>query len=139
MSIPFTALGSAIYTTLTGSTALTGLLAGTTSVYHTMAPQGAQMPYVIFAKQAGSTRRTLGNGKAWDEGVYLVKAVTDEPSALKAGRIASQVDTLLDRVDLTVDGGTALMCHRETDVSYPETTGDGRRINHVGATYRIGV
>lgn len=137
--IPLNASGSAIYSTLTGSTALTGLLAGTASVYYMQAPQGAALPYVIVNRQAGVPKRTLGGGRAWDEGVYLVKAVTDEPSALKANRIAQQVDTLLDRQDLTIAGTASLMCHRETDVSYPENTQDGRRLNHVGATYRIGV
>lgn len=132
------AVKAALHTKLTGGTALTALLSGTAAVYEKLGPRGATPPYVIYQKQAGSPRHTLGDGKAWDSHVFLVKAVTDEPSAKVAGDIAAQVDALLDRGSLTITGGTALICRRETDVDYHELS-EGRRINHVGATYRIEV
>ena len=46
------ALTSAIYTTLTGGTALTSLLAGTASVYYNAAPDDATFPYVVFNYQS---------------------------------------------------------------------------------------
>lgn len=46
-------LGSAIYSKLSAATALTSLLAGTTSIYHLQAPDNATLPYVVFSTQAG--------------------------------------------------------------------------------------
>lgn len=132
------AVKAALYTKLTGGTALTALLSGTAAVYESLAPSGAQAPYVIYQKQAGSGAYTLGDGKATDTHVFLVKAVTDEPSAKRAGEIREQIDILLDRGSLTITGGTALLIRRGSDVEYPELA-EGRRINHVGATYRIEV
>jgi hypothetical protein len=132
------AVKAALHTKLTGGTALTALLSGTAAVYEMQGPRGGTAPYVIYQKQAGSSAYTLASGKATDSHVFLVKAVTDEPSAKVAGDIREQIDLLLDRGTLTITGGTALLCRREVDVEYHEIS-EGRRINHVGATYRIEV
>lgn len=131
------AVKTGLYDKLAGDATLVGLLASTTSVYDKVAPQGAALPYVIFQKQAGSPRYTMG-GRAYDDNVYLVKAVTESPSAKVAGQIAERVDALLTNGSLTLTTGSLMVMRREQDVEYEETT-DGRTYQHVGAMYLIGV
>lgn len=122
---------------LTGDATLTAMLASSTSVYDKVAPQGSALPYVIFQKQTGSPRYTMG-GPAYDDNVYLVKAVAESPSAKVAGQIAERVDALLTDGSLTLTSGSLMVMRRQQDVEYAETA-DGRTFQHVGATYLIGV
>lgn len=130
------AVKAAVYARLSGDATLTGLASG--GVHDRTAPQGSVCPYVILAKQAGTAFHMLGNNAGFDEQLFLVKGVTDEHSAKKAGEIAERADTLLNRYALTIAGGTLLVCRRELDVDYDERT-DGHVFKHVGHIYRIGV
>lgn len=134
-------LETAIFSKLTGASSLTALLnAGTASVYHRQAPENADPPYVIFGKQARTPVRVVGGGAvAWEDALYLVKAVDASPSALNAGSIASRIDETLDRASLSVTGYTSLACHRDSDVDYVENAPGGQVIQHRGALYRIQV
>lgn len=132
---------SALYTRLTSGTALGALLAaGTAGIYHRLAPEGQDPPYVVFAKQSRIPERTIGGGGvAYEDAIYLVKGVAESPSALVAGSIAAAIDTLLDNHALTVTGYTTLTCHRDQDVDYVESGPGGQVIQHRGALYRIQV
>ena len=77
-------------------------------------------------------------GRAYDDNIVLVKAVTDAPSAKTAGQIAERIDALLTDGSLTLTTGSLMVMRRQQDVEYSETA-DGRTYQHVGATYLIGV
>ena len=128
------ALKAAIYTKLTGGTALTALLAGTASVYDNVAPRGAQTPYVIFGQQGGGDENITQ--VRYKSDLYAIKAVS-EVSAKEAGDIDTQIDALMHDTTLTVTSWTNYSCVRETDVDYVETTPEGDNVWHVGAIYRI--
>ena len=125
---------AALYTALTGGTALTALLAGTTSVYNMQAPDGASLDYVVFQFQGGGPENV--NPSSLENNLWTVRCHS-ETSAKQAGLIFEQVDTLLHRKSLTVGGAAAIWCARETNLSSVETTPDGEHIYMVGGIYRI--
>ncbi len=127
-------LDTAFYSKLTGGTALTTLLAGTTSVYNQVVPRSAAMPYVVFNIQAGGPENMCPT--EFESMVYLVKAVS-ATSALAAGSIDAQIHTLLHKGTLTVTGWTNFWLARETRIQYVETAPEGAYIWHVGGTYRV--
>lgn len=128
------ALDTALYGALSGSTALTTLLASSTSIYHELAPRGAAFPYVIFQLQGGGHENicpmTLRNL------VITIKAVSDQ-SAKAAGAIDAQIEALLHNGTLSVSGWTQLWLMREGDVEFAEVAPDGGYIWHAGGLYRI--
>ena len=124
----------ALYNKLTGGTALTALLAGTTSVYESLVPRGAALDAVVFSLQGGGDANWTPRRRK--ELRYMVKAVSDG-SVKTAGAIDAQIDTLLHRGTLTVSGWTSISVMREADVSYAETTPEGRNYWHVGGVYRL--
>ena len=129
-------LDAAIYTKLTGAAALTGLLsAGTASVFQTLAPENENPPYVVFHKQSNVPAYTFG-GVAFENALYLVKAVTQEPSAKTAGSVASQINAALQDAALTIDGYTHMYLRRETDIEFVEVE-SGQVIHHRGALFRV--
>ena len=134
-------LETAIFAKLAAASNLTTLLAsGTASVFHRQAPENADPPYVIFGKQSRVPERVIGGGAvAWEDALYLVKAVDASPSALNAGSIAARLDQTLDQASLTVTDHTHLACHRDSDVDYVENAPGGQVIQHRGALYRVQV
>jgi hypothetical protein len=127
-------LWTALYSRLTGGTALTALLSGTTAIYDTVAPQGATLPYVVFNQQAGRTENLDGNRR--DDVFVTVKAIT--AASLKAAEaIDAQVDTLLHDSLLTVTGYTALWQRRTESIRYAEPMPGGGHYYHAGGVYRI--
>jgi len=127
-------LKAAIYTKLTGGTALTALLATTTSVYDKEAPRGAALPYVIFGLQGGGDENIISI--RMKNTPYSIKAVSDV-NAKEAGQIDAEIDTLMHGVELTVTGWDNFWCRREADFDYVEATPEGRNIWHDGGVYRI--
>ena len=125
-------LEEAIYTTLTGGTALVAKLGGT-AIYNTLAPQETALPYVVFNKGAG-TEANSSPRRAQDY-VYTVKAVSTTHK--EAGEIDDLVDDLMHDGTLTVTGWNDYWCRRESDVAYAEPAGDGKLVWHQGAQYRI--
>lgn len=131
------AFDNAIYTKLTGYGPLTALLDnGTASVYHWMAPQEADPPFVVYNMQASTPLKTLPT-IAVENTLYQVKAVTLGPSALMAGSIAKQIDAALNGAAVSITGFTLLLSRREAGVDYPEIAPGGQRYHHRGAIYRI--
>jgi hypothetical protein len=119
---------------LAGDTGLTTALGGT-AIYEALAPQGTDPPYVIYNKQSGAPKYTLG-GSAFENQTYMVKVVTEAASMASAGSIHERVNGALTDGALTLTGRTQLYLRRENDVEYVETT-DGKRFNHSGALYRV--
>ena len=126
---------AAIRNALVSDSILGAMLGGTASVYRARADDGANTPYVVFSKQANTKTFTMA-AKAWDEPLYLVKAVDERHSGARAGTIAARIETVLTDAALSVSGRSTLYCRPETDVDYPEVD-QGRVTWHRGQTYRL--
>jgi len=141
MTVPESPTEAALYTTLTGGTALTALLAGTASVYNTVIPAGASYPCVVFNLAAGlDANDEPGHRRHQEE--YQVKVV-DQTSMAHAGSVAAQIDTLLHAVgpgtasNLSVSGYRVLFQERVRPVRYVESSAEGQRFYHAGGIYRV--
>ena len=131
-----TAVRQALYSKLTGASAVTDLLATSTSVYHGQAPEGAAYPFVIFHQQAGTRTRAQGKTTAFVEETWLVKAVDENSTSDTAEAIAEAVEATLANGTLTVTGRTLHDVYPSGDVNYLERDGD-RTYRHHGANYRV--
>ena len=134
------AVRRAIYGKLAGDTTLNNALATpptgySKSIYYQQAPKGAQYPYVVFSKQAGTPRYTLG-ARAFDNDVWLVKGVDGSSSADVVETVSSRLDALLTDGTLSISGRDQLYLRRESDVVYSETV-DGVLIRHAGSLFRL--
>jgi hypothetical protein len=124
---------AAIYTTLTGSTALTALLNDATSVYDTQAPEGASLDYVVFSLQAGGPE--VVTGSEIENNLWFVRVYST--SAKKASEAFEKVDALLHRKNITIGSGVTWWCAREENVKNVEVTPSGQLIWMAGGIYRI--
>jgi hypothetical protein len=126
-------LETALYSRLSGGTALTGALGGT-AIYNTVVPVNATFPACVFQLQGGGDENiTPKRSKSL---LYTVKAVS-ATSAKAAGVIDAEIDTLLHGKPITVTGYTNFWLFRESDISYAEPNGAGGYYWHVGGVYRI--
>ena len=133
MSI-YTALNTALYSTLAGGTALTALLADATSVYFEQAPDDAEMPYVVFNFQA------LGDGNVTPhrtkDALVFARAYNQTGPAL-AGTIDAQIDALLHGKVISVAGWANFWTAREQDLSVVETDSANVKTWMAGGLYRL--
>ena len=127
------ALASALYSRLQG-TALTSLLAGTTSIYHMQAPEGESLPYVIFSLQGGGDENLDANRTK--NLIVFVRGYSGS-SAAQAGSIDAQIDGLLHLTPLTVSGWTNIWLSRETDLETVDNDPDGQKVFMQGGFYRV--
>lgn len=127
------AVGSALYGTLTGGTALTAQLAGTGAVYNQQAPEGAALPYMVFSKAGGGPENIDPHDRR--DLTYWIRAYAD--SAKTAGAIDGAASTILHRATLTVTGYRTIWCVRETEFEMVENPPDGVPVYMAGAYYRI--
>jgi hypothetical protein len=130
----------AIYGKLAGDTTLNALLAtppsGTSkNIYYEVAREGAQFPYVVISKQAGTPSYAFA-GLAVDNEIWMVKAVDRTDDADKADAISSRLNALLTDGTISISGRKQLYLRRESDVDYAEVT-DGVRYIHAGSLYRL--
>ena len=134
------AADAAIYAKLTAATALTSLTAGGTaspSIHRILAPEGSDLPYVVFNAQSPSVPvRTLSR-VAYENALFQVKGVTLSHSAALAGTIAAEIDAALDGPPLTITGYGHTRCSREQDIDYAEVAAGGQVYQHRGALYRV--
>lgn len=129
------AIRTAIYTQLAGTSAVTALLSSPTAIYHRVAPADAQAPFVIFTKQAGTPRWAMA-GDPLDTDLWLIKGVCTGGSSSAAESIAAAVDDAINDALLSITGRNLLFLRRESDVDYGEADG-GEQWHHVGALYRL--
>lgn len=129
-------IDAALYTKITGTAAITGLLASATAVFNHLAPQSTDEPYVVFGQQAAVPEFTFG-GVAYETLTYMVKGVTKGPSGKVAGSIASQVDAALNDGTLTISGYSLMYCRRASAIDYVEAGPAGVVYHHRGALYDI--
>ena len=103
-------------------------------VFNSVAPRGAQPPFVVFQAMSKVDEHTF-NGR-FGNAIYLVKAVSESPWPKEAEDVDTVVDTALEDATLTITGYRALLCRRESDFSLVEEIG-GKTFTHVGGLYRI--
>lgn len=128
------ATSAAIYTALSGGTALTALLAGTTSIYDMQAPDVAALPYCIFSHQGGGPDNIAPVNL--ENNMWYVRAYS-ATSAKSATEIFTQIDALLNRKQLSITGFSTFWCNREENIRLVENLPNGGRIYSAGAIYRI--
>lgn len=125
------ALNAALFTSLTGGTALSSLVGS--AIYYQAAPDGAALPYAVFNYQGGGplniTRSDLRDLLVYARGYANAPAL--------AGSIDSEISALLHQRTLTIAGYNNYWTARERDVSLVETTAAGERIFTEGGIYRI--
>ena len=129
----FNVLNTAIYSKLTGGTALTSLLASGSAVYYLQAIDNATLPYIVFDHPGGGPQ----NINPSDMRSQLVQVRCYALSPALSGSIDAQASALLDRKTLSVTGYTNFVTVRETDVSSVEVPEDGTKIYMSGASYRV--
>lgn len=137
MSVP---VRRALYGKMAGDTTLTAMLGSPASgfskaIYYEIAPQGSSFPYVIFSKQSGTPRYAI-SARAFDDDVWLIKAVDRSEGADAADGIASRLDALLTDGTISISGRTQLYLRRESDVDYSEVI-DGVAYRHSGSYFRL--
>ena len=127
-------VNSAIYSKLQAGTALTALLAGTTSIYNQQPPDNSTMPYVIFNLQGGGDENmTPSRMKSL---VYFIRGYS-KVSAGAAGSIDAQIDTILHGQSISASGWTNFWLNREADFEQTENLPNGEKAFMAGGFYRI--
>jgi hypothetical protein len=127
-------LNQAIFSRLSGATALTSLLAGTASIYALQAPESATLPFVCYNIQAGGdtndTQNRLKNLVVFVRGYATTNAT--------AGSIDAAIDTALHLVPFTgVTGWTNIWLAREQDLELVENPPTGGQIFMNGGLFRV--
>ena len=125
---------TAIYSTLTSGTTVTGLLYSATSIYHLKAPDNAGLPYIVYSLQTGGPE--LINPSKLETNTWWVR-VYSSTSALNAAQIFEKVDAKLDRINISITGATTIQCVREENLALVEQLPTGKRIYTCGGMYRI--
>jgi hypothetical protein len=127
------AINAGIYTTLTGGTALTALLATGTSVYKDNAGT-ATYPYVVFNLQGGGETNSTPQREM--NVIYFIRAYS-KTSTANAGNIATQIDNLLHGKTLSISGRSNFWTAREAEFENTEILSNGEPVFMAGAFYRI--
>jgi len=128
----FGAMGTALYSTLSGGTALISELGGT-AIYSEQAPDNATLPYVVFNHQGGGLENIVHDNLRND--IWFVRGYA--ATRAQANRIDGNCQDLLHKKKLTITGYTNFWTVREDDVSLVETPPDEQRVYMAGGFYRI--
>jgi hypothetical protein len=126
----------ALYARLSGDATLGAMVSG---VFRNVAPEGQAFPLVVFNKASGVDEYAMGGVVARDL-IYVVKAICEGDDQTPAADVSARVYELLNDQALDVQGGVWHhdRTRRETDVEFTEND-DGRRLQHVGGSYRVTV
>lgn len=127
-------LNAAIYSRLTGGTALTALLTSGTAIYFKQAPDHSEDSDFVIFDYGSEVDLSFSPGREKDV-LVLAKGISTKPAA--AGSIDFQIDALLNDQALTLSGWSNRWIRRETGISYPEVDEAKRKWYHAGAYYRI--
>ena len=127
------AVNKAIYTKLSGYSALTSQLGSVTAVYFGQAPFDAELPYVVYTIAGGGE----DNDVSLDSGdiSYYIKGVAK--TALSAGAIADSIRDALHEQTMTIDAPwTVYRCQHDQVLMFVENT-ERDQYWHAGGSYRI--
>ena len=123
MANDYTALGSAIYSLLSG--------AATVSIYNQRAPQGGTPPYGIFNRQSAIDERTFNTAGISSD--YVLKAVSNRVWPGEAKEVYQGLHSIMQDGALSVSGFVLLRNQRGSTFEYQDADG----FWHVGGLYRI--
>ena len=126
------ALNTAVFSKLSGGTALTSLLGGT-AIYYQQAPDDQALPFVVFDIATELDENMTANDTK--NCIIFVRGFASTPSL--AGSIDWQCDALLNKADLTVSGYANFWTRREDGFKILETDAAGVRTYMSGAQYRV--
>lgn len=110
---------------------------GCTGVYRMLAPNEADLPYILFSQQSDAVRHSF-SGVEQGSLLYLIKVVDEGLSASRAANIMSAVNTLLEDKPLSMTGWRTLRIRKDSGIEYVEND-EGRMFQHYGALFRIDV
>jgi hypothetical protein len=128
---------TALYNKLNTASVTSLLGSGSASLVHAVASPTANYPLCVFHKQAGTSTNRFG-GEAFKDHLWVVKGVVKATSASVAEDIDAAATALLNFSTLSLSSGSLMSMIRESDVDYPETTGD-IQYRHCGGIYRLKV
>ena len=135
MPLDRAAIDDALVAVLAGDAALAALMPD--GVWFDQAKPNARQ-FVLVSLFSARDGATFG-GRALEDAVYLVKAVSFSTSPAAALAAAARIDTLLEDAALAVAGATCMALYREQAVRYPELDALDPAIvwQHVGGHYRV--
>lgn len=109
----------------------------TDGVFFDEAKQGAQAFVIVSLIEEHD--EPMFSGRAFEESLYLVKAVTLGTSGANVKTAAARIDALLDQQPLTVTGYKHTLTRREARVRLTEVDGEDASIRwqHRGGQYRV--
>lgn len=126
-------LHAAIYSRLSGGTALINALGGT-AIFHMQAREGQSYPYVVWNIQGGGDENLTPNRT---KNYVLFVRCYSENSAAQAGSIDAQVDALLHLNPVAPSGWTGMWMARESDMETVEYEPSGSPVYMRGGMYRL--
>ena len=131
MTSHINALNAAIYSKLSGGTALVSALGGT-CIYHGVAPEGAALPYVVWSYAAGG-HENMTPRESVNAVIYVrAYAASAKTAAILDGYVAELMET-----KLSVTGWNNYWLAREESIVLPETDSAGKTTWSCGAYYRV--
>lgn len=128
----FGMMGTALYSKLSGGTALTTALGGT-AIYADQAPDNASLPYVIFSHQAGGPDNIIQRDLYND--VWFVRAYASTRGS--ANVLDGHISDLLHEGSLSVSGWSCFWLVREESFSLIDNLPNGEKAYMAGGSYRI--
>lgn len=125
------ALNAAIYSKLSGGTALISALGGT-AIYHGIAPEGRALPYVIWSYAAGGHENMTPNESINTVLYVRAYAVDAKTAAQLDGYVAELLETTL-----SMTSWDNYWLAREESIVLPEIDEAGKTTWSCGAYYRV--
>lgn len=103
-------------------------------------PRKSAEKFVVISLLNENDEQMFG-GRAYEDGLYLVKAVAHETTAVNVKAAAARIDVLLDGGTLTVAGYTLMRMQRVARVHIvePDTENLDNRWQHAGGHYALQV
>lgn len=131
MTSHINALNAAIYSKLSGGTALVSALGGT-CIYHGIAPEGKALPFVIWSYVAGGHENMMPR-ESVNAVVYVRAYAVDAKTAAQLDGYAAE----LLETTLTVTGWDNYWLAREESIVLPSIDEAGKATWSCGAYYRV--
>lgn len=132
MTTSYSIIAPAVYSTLTGGTALTAALGGT-FIYSDVAPDEQPLPYVVYSYQAGGPENITPS----DLRSCLVYVRAYAASRQAAENIASLIFDRLNKATLSLAGYTNYWTACESEIAYVEHNPAGVPTYVAGGMYRF--
>jgi hypothetical protein len=127
---------TALIAKLAGDATLSVLM--TNGVHIDVAPKGSTK-FVIVSLTTSTDEPALGSARAYEDALYLVKAVAFSTSPASVKAAAARIDALLEQQPLTVTGFDHMVTRRVERVRYTEVddVDADARWQHSGGRYQV--